>query len=85
MSVMGDTAAHQLKLTAERVSMRDVVKSFAVKYEHAGARSWPGHGMQGLARRSVLDLDFSPTINPRLALFPPDRLTHDGIAEDVVR
>ena len=91
-SIMDDAIiAHRLTLIAERVTMREVVKSFAVKYEHAGARSWSGHDMQDLARRdshdegTLVNFDFSPTIDSRLALFPPNSSVDESVATTVIR
>lgn len=71
--------------------MRDIIKSFGVKYNHNGARSWAATDIDNLSRRDehtideVFNVGFNPQIDSRLALFPPNTTLDDSVAEAVIR
>lgn len=71
--------------------MRDIVKSFGVKYNHNGARSWAARDILDLSRRDEHGFDesfnfsYNPDIDACLPLFPPNTTLDGSVSEAVVR
>ena len=94
-SVVKDSTGLRLTLAAERVSIRDVVKSFSVSYEYTGARYWSNDEVHELARRQIqpppqvasaeFNFDFSPSIDPHFSLFPPNQTIAPNVSSSLVR
>ncbi|KIP10303.1 hypothetical protein PHLGIDRAFT_11390 [Phlebiopsis gigantea 11061_1 CR5-6] len=90
LGVVDDSAALRLTLVVEQVTLRDVVKSFAVRYDHTGARSWSAAESASLARRAehiethVFHGDFDPKLPARLPIFPPNLTLNNDIGQDVI-
>ena len=80
----------RVALAVEPVQMRDIVKSFAVKYRHGSASSWAPPDSNGIARRdehgfdNTFNFGYNPTIDARLPLFPPNSSLDDGVTAAVV-
>ena len=90
LGVVENRAALRLTLVVEQVLLRDVVKSFAFRYDHNGARSWSAIESANLARRAEhLETDtfsgsFDPTLPARLPIFPPNLTLNTDIGQDVI-
>ncbi|GJE85183.1 hypothetical protein PsYK624_012610 [Phanerochaete sordida] len=82
ITAIPDGRSLSLTLVVEPVRMRDIVKSFSVKYSHGGAQTWAPRDALDLTRRDEHGFDdtfnfgFNPSIDPRLALFPPNISLH---------
>lgn len=88
-----DRSTLRLTLIVERISLREVVESFAVKYGYTGARHWSADDAGSLSRRAEHSIDtllpfgFNPSIAARLPLFPPNVTLNsdDPVSDDVIK
>lgn len=90
-AAIAPSGGRTLTIPATPVPLRDVVRSFAVRYDHAGASTWDARdAVGGLARRDEHALDdlfnfgFNPDIPARMPLFPPNTTLDDGVAAAVL-
>lgn len=71
-------------LIAKPISMREVGRSFHVRYAHTGASEWSTPQTIGPRDTHSIDVplvhfDYEPKIPTRLALFPPDLSIDDTV------
>lgn len=89
--MLEDASGWRLTFLVESVAMRDIIRSFGVKYNHNGARSWAAAEVIGQSRRdehgedTTFNVGFNPDLGSRLPLFPPNTTLDDGVSETIIR
>ena len=75
----------------EPALMRDIVKSFGVRYNHNGARFGATRDVLGLSRRDehgenqFISFSYNPDIDAHFPLFPPNTTLDNDVAVAVIR
>lgn len=94
-SIVEDPVHQRLTVVVEPTSLRALVKTFAVHYNHNGARVWVPRDVGGLERRQLqaggqaLDTSYTfgwnPTLDAMLSLWPPNRTLNANMSQSVIR
>lgn len=89
--MLEDASSWRLTFLVEPVAIRDIIKSFGVRYNHNGARSWAAAEVIRQSRRdehgkdTTFNVGFNPDLGSRLPLFPPNTTLDDGVSETIIR
>ena len=86
-SINVSSIGRRVTLAVDSVNIREIVKAFAVKYNHNGASSWAVRDVLGLPRRdehgtdAAFNFGYNPNIDARLPLFPPNQTLNNGLPD----
>ena len=88
---MEEPSSLVISLVAEPVSLRDIIRSFSLKYEHNGPKAWSGHELRDIVQRDdhtedkLIYAGFNPQLDARMPLFPPSAAPGENISSSLIR